>query len=172
MASSASFRQAVSRIKGYLSLEKLRALSFLCMECAELHKILQAHECKQVKLPRPPKPTQQNKRRNAQPHTICHTPSAGKGVSVLPKTSPEGESGLTPGRVKGWALKEIRPASRHLGRQTASKQSSLARTVTPFVEEDVELAEKRAQKEAWQDFIKSKEERHYHITRITKILSD
>jgi hypothetical protein len=84
-------------------------------------------------------------------------------------------SGLNPERVRNWKLKEYLLASRNLKKmrseQEKGKKSSDFHNVT-LIDKLTPKSEERQNMEQWQELLKLKEERHFHLTRITKFLID
>lgn len=76
------------------------------------------------------------------------------------------------GRVKTWRYKECLLAFRNLKKMHKERESGKNHRVTLIPQtKDSQQQEDRKKLELWQELIKLNEERHFHLTRITKILS-
>jgi hypothetical protein len=83
-------------------------------------------------------------------------------------SSQEGE--LTPGRVRGWQLKEVALAKNQLQSLSHTTSSNKQHKIAPFFAKDP-YQEDLEEAEEWRKRMQPQEERQFHLTRITKIFS-
>lgn len=98
-------------------------------------------------------------------HQCCANPK-----KFIPITNPK-KTGWTSKRVETWRLKAFLLATKKLRKMITSYPVQKYK-ITKIIKKDPQAELNKQQTNAWQELIKLNEERHFHLTRITRILSD
>jgi len=165
---STSCKQVIARIQSlFITKEKRK-------NTLEEKKPLRAHECYPLKLlplslcvlekklnfPRPQKP-------------LNISTSATSSCTILPFPVVRGEEdSLRAKKVVLWKIKEHLFASRRLKSVRRLERSGKMPEITLLQEPDSSEEARKLQEELWQKQIFEREERHFHLTRVVKYLSD
>ena len=148
-------------IKRALSPKHLKELSrshqYLLIKSFKMHQLLSRHLAKKG-MTAPYAPIKS---------CLQKTPS--KRLSNFITNRPQSERGLSQKRVHGWKLREFVLAKQKLEELNLASASYRTHTITSF--EDPADSNLYQQTQEWQDLLSAKEERHFQITRITRILS-
>ena len=170
-------KTAAFRVKILFSSGKLYELQRHFLEQAASSKTFsQSHHCNLVKSPRVPLVLGIASKMPKKGEKKCLTVSEGPCPRVQTRPNPEEGSGkeLSPNRVSRWRLKEYVLAARKLKGDKKEKQATLSKhhEISLIEEQESQFSEDMEKNEAWQEYIKSKGERQFHLTRVIKYLMD
>lgn len=79
---------------------------------------------------------------------------------------------IAPERIKKWRIKEALIAASKLTNVKKEEREGQKHQISLLHSNEEQWKEEMQKKEAWQDLIAQKEERHFHLTRIARFFTD
>lgn len=165
---------SANRVKSFFSSEKLQALADLLAK-NQTHQ-MQSHHCNFIKVPRIPHVFSSEKMQKKTPppkpkKLTLHKTSKSFDLEIGEKHTRIRE--LTPQRVRRWKLKEYFVAARKLSWMKKQREGELnsvpkKHEMKLIQETDSHFEEDQKKRAYWENYLKSKEERQFHLTRIIK----